>query len=165
MDFPLLIPISDLCQLQALGVELGKLLCPGMVVGLQGLLGSGKTTLVRAIAVGLGCKHPEFVTSPTYVLVQEYSARCPIFHMDAYRLKNPRDFLEMGGLEAFDPEGVLLVEWEEKIRQYLPINRIHISLVITGEASRTMEVSGQGGQETAVLEKWTRSFINNPSFY
>src|SRR5947209_496953 len=84
MDLTLDLP--DLAATEALGHRLGALLFPGSVIALIGTLGAGKTHLVRAIAEGLGVPDRRLVTSPTFVLIQEYHGRLPIYHFDAYRL-------------------------------------------------------------------------------
>src|SRR5262245_66650234 len=74
----------------AFGRRLAELLFQGAVVALIGPLGAGKTQLVRAIAEGLGVADSRIVSSPTFVLIQEYAGRLPIYHFDAYRLRGPR---------------------------------------------------------------------------
>ena len=66
------------------------------MVALVGPLGAGKTHLTRAVAEGLGVRNPAAVTSPTFVLIQEYPARLPVYHFDAYRLSGPREFADLG---------------------------------------------------------------------
>ena len=83
----------DLTATQAFGRRLGQRLWPGAVIALIGELGAGKTQLTRAIAEGLGIADSRVVTSPTFVLVQEYKARLPIYHFDAYRLKTEAEFV------------------------------------------------------------------------
>ena len=79
------VDIADLAATEAFGRRLAARLFPGAVVALNGTLGAGKTHLVRAIAEGLGA-NPAAVNSPTFVLIQEYAGRLPIFHSDVYRL-------------------------------------------------------------------------------
>ena len=90
------IDIPDLAATEAFGRRLGELLFPGRWSALVGQLGAGKTHLTRAIAEGLGVKNPAAVNSPTFVLIQEYPPRLPIYHFDAYRLSGPREFAELG---------------------------------------------------------------------
>src|SRR5262245_32458269 len=80
------IDLVDLTATSAFGRHLGSLLFPGAVVALSGPLGAGKTHLVRAIAEGMEIADSRVVSSPTFVLIQEYEARLPIYHFDAYRL-------------------------------------------------------------------------------
>src|SRR3954454_4601751 len=100
--------IRNLEETEAFGRRLGQMLFPGAVVALVGQLGAGKTHLSRAIAEGLGVPDGRCVTSPTFVLIQEYQGRLPIYHFDAYRLRGAADLLEMGTEEQFEGEGVCL---------------------------------------------------------
>ncbi len=101
------------------GAALAKVVRPGMVVGLVGPLGSGKTRLVRAIAEALGAD-PARIGSPTFVLIHEYEARLPIYHFDAYRLASPDEFEAIGADEYFRGEGVCFVEWADRVADLLP---------------------------------------------
>src|SRR5947207_12209432 len=83
----------------AFGHRLAGQLFPGAVVALVGPLGAGKTQLVRAVAEGLGIADSRAVSSPTFVLIQEYDARLPIYHFDAYRLRGPAEFFDLGAHE------------------------------------------------------------------
>src|SRR5437870_2864064 len=94
--------LPDLAATEAFGRRLGPLLFPGAVVALVGPLGAGKTHLVRAIAEGLGIADSRVVTSPTFVLIQEYRARLPVYHFDAYRLRGAGEFADLGAHEYFE---------------------------------------------------------------
>ncbi len=109
------IDLPDLAATEAFGRRLGGLLFPGAVVALIGPLGAGKTHLVRAVAAGLGVPDPRVVTSPTFVLIQEYAGRLPVYHFDAYRLRGENDFSDLGAHEYFEGEGVCLVEWADRV--------------------------------------------------
>ena len=104
--------LVDEAQLAAWGREFARTLGPGAVVALSGELGAGKTTLVRAIAEGLGVQTS--VTSPTFALVHRYDgAALPVWHVDAYRLKPGDDVRDLGLAEASG--GVVLIEWPERL--------------------------------------------------
>src|SRR2546428_2340870 len=103
---PVTFEAGDLAATTAFGRRLGVLLFPGAVVGLIGPLGAGKTHLVRAVAEGLGIRDGGAVSSPTFVLIQEYQGRLPIYHFDAYRLRNEGEFFDLGAHEYFDGDGV-----------------------------------------------------------
>ncbi len=98
-----------------LGVRLaGELMIPGVVL-LCGPLGTGKTTLARGIAAGLGLPDPAVVHSPSFTLVNVYQGRCPIYHVDLYRLGGERDLSTVGLDDFLGRDGVSLVEWGERL--------------------------------------------------
>jgi tRNA threonylcarbamoyladenosine biosynthesis protein TsaE len=144
--------VADLAATMALGQQLGKLLFPGAVVGLQGQLGAGKTHFVRACAQGLGIPDDRVVNSPTFVLIQEYQARLPIYHFDAYRLHTPDEFADLGASEYLDGSGVCFVEWADRVEGLLPAERLIVNLDVTGETSRRVRFEGRGANYEAVVQ-------------
>jgi tRNA threonylcarbamoyladenosine biosynthesis protein TsaE len=140
----LALELPDLAATTALGRRLGGLLFPGAVVALVGPLGAGKTQLVRAMAEGLG-GDGRAVSSPTFVLIQEYDARLPIYHFDAYRLRGEGEFFDLGAHEYFGGDGVCLVEWADRVVGVLPAEHLRLTLAIAGETSRraTLEARGE----------------------
>jgi len=133
--------VSSLTKFQEFGISLGRLIEPSLVIALNGELGSGKTTLVRSLCQGLGCSSLEFVTSPTFVLMQEYHGRCTVNHLDVYRLDSESQFLDFGGDELFQGGSVVLIEWAEKIKNCLPTTRMDISLEVLSQDERRVHVS------------------------
>src|SRR5262249_51179909 len=121
------IDLPDLAATTALGRRLGRLLFPGAVVALIGPLGAGKTHLARAIAEGLDIPDSRVVSSPTFVLIQEYQARLPIYHFDAYRLRSETEFFDLGGHEYFEGSGASLVEWADRVAGCLPAEHLRIA--------------------------------------
>ena len=98
----------------AVGRDLARTLAAGAVVLLFGDLGAGKTAFVRGLAEGLGVD-PADVSSPTFTLIHEYrSGRLPLFHADLYRLSDAREIDELG-LDEIGEDGVLAIEWAEKL--------------------------------------------------
>ena len=142
--------VNNLVETEAFGRHLGALLFPGAVVALIGQLGAGKTHLVRAVAEGLGIANPDVVSSPTFVLIQEYAARLPIYHFDACRLAHSRDFADLGVHEYFDGDGVCLIEWADKVRDVLPKERLEMQLLIVGPESRQIEITASGARYAAL---------------
>jgi tRNA threonylcarbamoyladenosine biosynthesis protein TsaE len=125
----------------ALGERVAGFLSDGSVVALEGALGSGKTHLTKGIAFGLGIS--ENITSPTYTIISEYqSPVCRLYHIDAYRLNNDKDFEDIGGPEIINSNGISVIEWSDKIFKSLPENTITISIEITGQSSRTIKING-----------------------
>lgn len=109
-----------------IGAALAASLSPGDVVALSGELGTGKTVLIKGICRALDVRQP--VTSPTFTLIHEYKGRMPIYHFDLYRINTPDEFLELGADDYLYGEGICLIEWAEKVRDYLPKRRIEIHL-------------------------------------
>ena len=130
-----------------LGAHLAQGLAPGTVVALIGTLGAGKTRLVQAVAVALGVPE-EQITSPTFVLVNEYlGGRLPLFHLDAYRLKDEDEFLELGPEEYFDGAGITFVEWADRVQNCLPREFVRIEAKVTGDTRREFRVAGGIGSQ------------------
>src|SRR5260221_13300565 len=144
--------LSDLAATTSLGHRLGSALFPGAVIGLVGPLGAGKTHLVRAIAEGLGVRNSRVVSSPTFGLIHEYPARLPIFHFDAYRLRGPAEFVELGVDEYFASGGVCLIEWADKVADCLPAEHLRLELEATGETSRRATLTARGERYERLLE-------------
>ena len=145
--------IPDLAATEAFGRRLGELLFPGAVVALVGQLGAGKTHLTRAVAEGLGVRNPAAVTSPTFVLIQEYPARLPIYHFDAYRLAGPREFADLGVDEYFRGDGVCLVEWADKVEVTLPTDHLRIEIAIVDENRRQFTLTATGERYKDILRQ------------
>jgi len=118
----------DEAALAAWGREFAGTLTPPAVIALSGELGAGKTTLVRAIAAGLGAAGP--VTSPTFALVHRYrGSRATVYHVDAYRLRPGDDVRDLGFAEMLDdPAAVVLVEWPERLGASAPRFTHHVRL-------------------------------------
>ncbi len=113
-------------ETEQFGHKLAQQLKPGDVLAFFGDLGSGKTTLIKGICNGLEVEAD--ITSPTFTLIHEYSGRLPVYHFDFYRIANSREVWELGGDEYFSGEGVCLIEWADKIQDFLPESRIEIHL-------------------------------------
>jgi tRNA threonylcarbamoyladenosine biosynthesis protein TsaE len=144
----------DLPNLKAtedFGWRLGKHLFPGAVVALNGPLGAGKTLLTRATALGLGIPDERMVTSPTFMLIQEYQGRLPIYHFDLYRLSKGVDFLDLGAAEYLEGQGVCLIEWADKFPECLPVEHLDITLEPRGEESRRAQIVGHGDRYAALV--------------
>jgi tRNA threonylcarbamoyladenosine biosynthesis protein TsaE len=123
----------------AVGRELAPTLSAGDVVLLHGDLGAGKTAFVKGLAEGLGVSRDE-VSSPTFTIMQEYrGGRLPLFHVDLYRLDDPRELDDLG-LEEVAEAGVLAIEWAEKLSQPTPgAVRVSIEYALDTERRLTIE--------------------------
>ena len=125
----------------ALGEELAKMLPPQRAVLLIGNLGAGKTTMAKGIVRGLGAAEADEVSSPTFTLIHEYGSEGRVYHIDLYRLDEPRQVATLGLDEIFDREAVVLIEWGERFPQLMPAERTEIRIRATGDDEREIEVS------------------------
>ena len=131
--------LASEAETDQLGAWIASRVTPGTVVGLVGPLGAGKTRLSRAIAEALGVD-PAAVSSPTFVLIQEYVGRIPVYHFDAYRLGGPEPFEALGVSEYWDAGGVCLVEWADLVASVLPETTLWVELHPTGVESRKARI-------------------------
>jgi len=122
------------------GQKLAGRLSRGDVVVLYGDLGSGKTTFTKGIGKGLGVKNPRQINSPTFVLIKEYGARIPMYHLDLYRLDRLQDIEDIAVEEYIYGDGVTIIEWAEKITNILPKRYIAVRLTIKGENKRGIKI-------------------------
>jgi len=135
-----------------LGAALAEALPDGANVSLNATLGAGKTRLVQAIAEAVGVDRSD-VISPTFVLIKEYHARRTIYHMDAYRLKDEDEFDELGPDEYFESDGLVLIEWADRVEASLPPDRLDIRIDITGEDSREFAITAIGSRYEETVAK------------
>lgn len=136
--------LSSLERTEAFGIILGEIVEPGDVITLEGPLGAGKTALTQAIARGLGVDPRIYVTSPTFSLLHEYQGRIPLYHMDLYRLSGGDEIESLGFSEYFYSDGLTVIEWPERLGSLMPPERLHVALAISGETSRTANLTGHG---------------------
>jgi len=135
------------------GERLGKLLKAGDIIALTGELGSGKTTLVKGIARGMGVKDPRHVNSPSFVILKEHKGRIPLYHFDVYRLDDPSSMDTVGYKDFFYGSGASVIEWANKIRELLPDEYLDMELTVTGEDSRRLVVEGRGRRYDQILAR------------
>ena len=133
-----------------LGAALAGVLPDGTTVALCGTLGAGKTRLVQAIAEAAGVNRRD-VVSPTFVLIQQYHGRRTIYHIDAYRLRDDDEFRALGPEEYFESDGLVLIEWADRVRACLPAERVEIHIEVTGPESRRFEVVAIGERCAAAI--------------
>jgi tRNA threonylcarbamoyladenosine biosynthesis protein TsaE len=125
------------------GRRFGRKLYAGNVIGLQGDLGAGKTTLVKGLAAAFGIEQHS-VHSPTFSLINEYEGRLPFYHMDFYRLEHVNEAIEIGAEDYFYGNGVCVIEWAEKIQEILPGQMIRITLENRGPNMRQINITEKG---------------------
>ena len=126
-------------ETEKLGEELGRSLKGGEVVLLEGELGAGKTAFVRGLAKGVGAD-PEEVASPTFVLLTAYQGRLTLHHADLYRLSGGGDDRELGLEELPGPQGVLAVEWPERMGERPTSRTVRVYLEHAGQDVRRVRI-------------------------
>lgn len=124
----------------ALGQKLARELPPRGVVLLIGNLGAGKTTLAKGIVSGLGAAAADEVSSPTFTLIHEYGEG-RVYHVDLYRLEEPREVATLGLEEIFERDGLVLIEWGERFPRLLPAERTEIRIRALADERREIAVT------------------------
>ena len=123
-----------------LGERIGRHLKPNDVVALSGELGAGKTTLIQGIAKGL--KIENWVTSPTFTIINEFKGKTGLYHIDLYRINDIEEAEDLAIEEYFTKDGVTVIEWAEKIAPILPEKTIRIGIKIVSENERSIDING-----------------------
>jgi tRNA threonylcarbamoyladenosine biosynthesis protein TsaE len=139
--------LPDAAATRALGGAIAAACPRGTVILLRGPLGAGKTTFVQGFVEALGAGP---AASPTFVLAHDYSSgTLPLWHLDLYRIEDPREIDQLDLAHYMPSDGITLVEWPERAPHAWPDDRIEVDLAITGE-SRTARVRGFGAAEAAL---------------
>ncbi len=139
-----IVETTSLEETYAFGRRFAQRLAVGDCVALVGDLGAGKTALARGIAMGLGLADQRMVSSPTFVLVQEYPTQPKLFHIDLYRLRQPAIELADLGLDEMLEEGIVLIEWADRAEDALPKKRWEVQIVAEGESARRIRITPPG---------------------
>ncbi|MFC7372422.1 tRNA (adenosine(37)-N6)-threonylcarbamoyltransferase complex ATPase subunit type 1 TsaE [Fictibacillus iocasae] len=132
-----------------LAYKLGTLVQPGDVLTLEGDLGAGKTTFTQGLAKGLGVKRN--VNSPTFTIMKEYNGRLPLYHMDVYRLENSDE--DLGFEEYIYGEGVCVIEWAQFIQEYVPQDKLSITIRHKGDNQREIELQPAGERYITLVKE------------
>lgn len=141
-------------ETKKLGREVGKLAKPGDLLAFYGELGAGKTCFIQGISQGLEVK--DYVTSPSFTIVNEYQGKIPIYHFDLFRLDHAEDILELGYEEYFYGEGLTVIEWAEKIEHFLPQEHLKIDIKFKDYSQRKISFIPQGDRYNHFLEELNR---------
>ena len=141
-----LLHIASEKETEQIGEAIGQAAEPGTVVALIGDLGTGKTTLTKSIARGLGVT--ETVTSPTFNIIREYkTGRIPLYHFDVYRIEEPEEMEEVGFEEYFYGDGICVVEWADIIEELLPEDAVIIRIERgASEEEREYRIESEDGK-------------------
>lgn len=134
-------------EMLALGELLAKTLPRRGVVLLTGNLGAGKTTLTKGIVRGLGVAGEGEVSSPTFTLIHEYGDPVRVYHIDLYRLEEPRELATLGLDEIFERNALVVVEWADKFAAWMPEDAIHVSIDTDGDRRLVKVLGGTSGEE------------------
>ena len=137
-------------QTWQIGRMLGARLAAGDTICLYGDLGAGKTSLSYGIALGLDVKE-QYITSPTFTLVNEYQGRVPFYHMDLYRLHDPGELENIGFREYIDSDGATVIEWAERAENELPTECLSVYLSSVNENSREIGFLVEGARYEKLL--------------
>lgn len=137
-------------QTSELGYKLGKLCFPGAVICLNGDLGAGKTTMTKSIAKGLDVQ--DYVTSPTFTIVNEYEGRYPVYHFDVYRVSDIDEMYDIGYEEYIYSQGVCIIEWSNLIEEILPESRIEINISTKTQEERVIQIKAYGDNCKEILK-------------
>jgi tRNA threonylcarbamoyladenosine biosynthesis protein TsaE len=133
-------------ETKALARNMGRKLKSGDILALSGELGSGKTCFTGGLARGLGVADNYQITSPTFTIINEYPARCPLYHFDVYRLEGYSSLDDLGYEEYFSGKGVVVIEWAEKIAPVIPETAIYINFEYVDENKRKITIKGLPGR-------------------
>ena len=144
--------LKGLKETEEFGIKLGSLMKRGDILCLNGDLGAGKTTMTKSIGLGLGVE--EYITSPTFALINEYRGRLPVYHFDVYRLENADDLYDLGFDDYFYGNGVCIIEWAHKIQRMIPKDRIVVDIEKGNEDDeRLLKISGYGKRYEELIKE------------
>jgi tRNA threonylcarbamoyladenosine biosynthesis protein TsaE len=138
--------INNLNDMNRLAELVSKTVKPGYIIGLQGTLGSGKTTFTQFLARHIGIK--DNVNSPTFTILKVYKGEIPLYHMDVYRLENIGYDYELD--DFIYGKGIAVIEWYTYIRAMLPDEMMEILIEVINETNRIVTIEGSGTYEFAI---------------
>jgi tRNA threonylcarbamoyladenosine biosynthesis protein TsaE len=143
--------IEDLNDCQLFAAQIARHVKVPLCIALSGTLGAGKTQWTRFFASALGAL-PETVSSPTFMLVHEYDSKPPIYHLDAYRVGDEEEMLELGIEEMLDAEAVTIVEWADRFPRLLPAQTLRVDFELGASPEcRHVHISANGENAKTIL--------------
>lgn len=140
-------------QTKRIAKQIGHMLEPGAVLALTGGLGSGKTAFAQGIAIGLDVPDNYYITSPTYTLINEYPGRLLLYHIDLYRIDKTIDFEDIGLEECLFGEGVVVVEWADKLDSASISESLQIHFEILDDTTRKLHLTAYGKEYFDILKR------------
>jgi len=149
---------NNLSETHKLGAAFAKHISPGTTVALLGTLGAGKTAFVQGVGLASGIPLNS-ITSPTFVLCNEYVGAHSIFHLDAYRLPDSDEFSNLGPEEMYQSRHFVFIEWADRVVRCLPREYITIQIHINSQESRLFEVTSTVKLESEV-NRWMNAITN-----
>ena len=135
------------------------MLIRGDIIALSGELGTGKTTLVRGMALGMGLEKDD-VASPSFTLVNEYRGPLPLFHLDLYRLHDEKELLDIDFEAYIRGEGVVVIEWADRISGSIPPDALWITLRYVADERREIVAEARGTRYELIIEELQRRVYN-----
>ncbi|MEO8272669.1 MAG: tRNA (adenosine(37)-N6)-threonylcarbamoyltransferase complex ATPase subunit type 1 TsaE [Chloroflexota bacterium] len=135
---------------RAFAAGLATVAAPGDVLCLWGDLGAGKTVFAKGFGAGLGVL--DTISSPSFVLMGEYAGRLPLFHIDLYRLASATEVFDGGLLDDRQADGVVLIEWPDRLGSALPDERLDVRIDGGAEEPRRVLITAQGTAHRRYLE-------------
>lgn len=138
-------------ETMALGQRLAKTLPKQSILCLYGDLGSGKTTFVKGLAEGLGIES-RLVNSPTFVLLNVYQGKRPLYHFDFYRLQSTEEIAAIGYDEFLYGEGIAVIEWSERFGPFLPSEHLRLEFIFKNETERLIKIEAKGEKYKEILK-------------
>lgn len=140
-------------QTREIGFKLGKLLTPKSIVCLIGDLGAGKTTMTQSLAQSL--EVDDYITSPTFTIVNEYEGKMPLYHFDVYRIGSSDEMYDIGFDEYINGDGVCIIEWANLIEDILPDEYLYIEMNYK-EIGREMILTPKGEKYEEIVKELTK---------
>lgn len=139
-------------ETEKIGFKLGSLLKRGSIVLISGDLGVGKTVFTKGIAKGMGIY--DYVTSPTFMIVNEHMGEIPLYHFDVYRIDDYTELYDIGYEEYFYGDGVCVIEWPEKMMPLIPEENIFVHISI-GDSfdERIIDIESHGVKYDVVIKE------------
>ena len=141
-------------ETRKLGETIGAMVSAGTILALFGDLGSGKTSFVQGLAEGLEVPGEYYITSPSYTLINEYPGRHSLFHVDLYRIETSVEIEDIGLYEILDNDGVVAIEWADRMGTDLPPNHLEVEFEIIDDKTRKISIIPRGIKAVADFKKW-----------